>query len=340
MLTSNSRPLKLRLAVAALALLIAAYSPTVAGGVSRNPAGDCARPAPPGDRTLTITSGGLERDYILHVPDGYDGRHRIPLVLNLHGSGTTAVQQVAASRLDETTEKYGFVHALPEGHSPTGAGFRWNVPGVTDPEPGETLPDDVQFLSDVVEELKAELCIDPRRVYGTGFSGGARMISQFACDRPGELAAITPVAGLRAGSPTLGPDGPEPDPSTCAPARAVPVQTFHGTADPFNPFGGGAPSSWQYGVSAALQRWAEINRCAGGPHTRQVTAHVSRVRYVGCRMHTTVEMYVVEDGGHTWPGVDPLFPQQGPTTKEISASELIWGFFRKHRLLGIAGSGR
>jgi polyhydroxybutyrate depolymerase len=56
------------------------------------------------------------------------------------------------------------------------------VPGVTLP-PGEP-PDDEQFLSDVIDYLGANLCVDARRVYGTGYSGGGRMISQYVCDAP------------------------------------------------------------------------------------------------------------------------------------------------------------
>jgi polyhydroxybutyrate depolymerase len=39
-----------------------------------------------------------------------------------------------------------------------------------------------------------------------------------------------------------------------------------------------------------------------------------------------VILYVVEEGGHTWPGAIDV-PGLGSTTHEISATDLIWEFF-------------
>ena len=295
----------------------------------------CLEPYASGQHTVTLTSGGLERTVVLYVPSGYDGRHRLPLVLTLHGSQSTAVEQLERSELRETAEEHNVIVAAPQGYLPAPPGYRWNVPGVT--LPAGQPPDDEQFLTDVIESLKANLCIDAKRVYGTGYSGGGRMISQYACDAADQLAAIAPVAGLRAGYPVAGPDGPTPDPATCVPDRPVPVITFAGTADPVNPYLGGGAPYWQYGIEAALARWAEINDCRQGPRVGPVTADVTQVRYFGCRRNASVELYRVEGGGHTWPGSEafiPLQPVLGPVTFEIDASELIWQFFRRHHLPG------
>jgi polyhydroxybutyrate depolymerase len=188
----------------------------------------CNLPYPPGEHTLTLQSGGLDRAAIVYVPSGYDGRHRLPLVLTLHGSQSDAAEQLERSELASAAEQHTFIVAAPQGYLPAPPGYRWNVPGVTLP-PGEP-PDDERFLSDLIDYLQASLCLDAKRVYGTGYSGGGRMISQFACDYADRLAAIAPVAGLRAGFPVSGPSGPAPDPATCTPERPVPVVTFAGTA--------------------------------------------------------------------------------------------------------------
>jgi polyhydroxybutyrate depolymerase len=296
-------------------------------------AGGCNRPFASGQHTVTLTSGGLQRVVVLYVPSTYDGRHRTSLVLTLHGSQSDAVEQLVRSELPSSAERHGFVVASPQGYIPASPGYRWNVPGVTLP-PGEP-PDDEQFLSDVIDYLEANLCVDARRVYGSGYSGGGRMISQYACDAPDRLAAIAPVAGLRAGYPTSGPQGPVPDPATCNPSRPVPVIAFAGTADPVNPYLGGGAAYWQYGVPEALARWGEINQCRRGPRTVSVTSHVDEIRYSACRRNASVVLYRVEGGGHTWPGSEafiPLEPALGPVTFEIDATELIWRFFRHHIL--------
>ncbi|MEV4509349.1 hypothetical protein AB0K00_10370 [Dactylosporangium sp. NPDC049525] len=101
------------------------------------------------------------------------------------------------------------------------------------------------------------------------------MTSAFACARPHRLAAVAPVAGLRAGRPD--PQNPaQPDPSSCAPARPVPVIAFHGQQNYTSPYQGGGSDVWRYSVPAAQARWAAINRCISGPVTVSVTTHVTR----------------------------------------------------------------
>lgn len=317
------------LATATLTLATAPTATAAPGGGN----GGCRQPFRPGQHTIALTSGGLERVVVVYVPETYDGRHRLPLVLTLHGSQSDAVEQLQRSELPASAERYDFIVASPQGYIPAAPGYRWNVPGVT--LPAGQPPNDEQYLSDVIDHLRANLCVDAKRVYGTGYSGGGRMISQYACDAPERLAAIAPVAGVRAGYPVTGPDGPMPDPATCTPQRPVPVITFAGTADPVNPyFGGGAPY-WQYGIEDALARWAEINGCRRGPHIRALTEHVDRIKCTVCRRHANVVLYRVEGGGHTWPGSEafvPLVPVLGPLTFEIKANELIWRFFRHHLL--------
>jgi polyhydroxybutyrate depolymerase len=45
-----------------------------------------------------------------------------------------------------------------------------------------------------------------------------------------------------------------------------------------------------------------------------------------------VVLYVVENGGHTWPGMTLSPPFLGLSTNNISANEIMWEFFQKHSL--------
>jgi polyhydroxybutyrate depolymerase len=232
--------------------------------------GECRLLYESGSHLLTIQSGGMDRTVVIYVPTGYTGKNRIPMVLNLHGSQSDAEMQVAISDMDLAAEKYNFIAVSIQGILPAPPGYRWNVPGTTLP-PGMP-PDDEQFLSDTIDYVQSILCVDAKRVYGTGYSGGGRMISQYACDHPDRIAAIAPVVGLRAGYPISGQN--YPDPATCTPSRPVPVVTFAGTDDMVNPYAGGGAPYWQYGAEAALKRWAEINSCNQELRTKQVTEHV------------------------------------------------------------------
>ena len=56
----------------------------------------------------------------------------------------------------------------------------------------------------------------------------------------------------------------------------------------------------------------------------RVSDDVLRYQWNNC--DAPVEWYLIEGGGHTWPGAVTM-PRLGHTTTNISASELIWEFF-------------
>jgi polyhydroxybutyrate depolymerase len=291
---------------------------------------------------------------LLFVPEQASALRQLPLVIDLHGSGSNGEGQARVSRLADVGAKHGFVVANPSGgivwpESPQ-AHF-WHIPGTQlagGREPPASAPDDVQFIGDLIDQVSASTCIDARRIYVTGFSGGARMASLLACRLSERIAAAAPVAGLRAGMPSAA-NSALPDPATCQPSRPVPIVTFHGTADSTNPYSGGGTQYWQYSVPAALQRWVAINQCQGEPVQSSVTAHVMRLHYSRCAAGAEVVLHRVDasaeqGGGHTWPG---SIPRSGTSTatligrppdgsnmpsSEVDASELMWQFFEPHQL--------
>jgi polyhydroxybutyrate depolymerase len=284
---------------------------------------------------VPLTVAGQSRPFLLFVPEGYDGRHLLPLVLNLHQTGDNGQRQMEISQMAAVADRRGFAVAAPNGAVAQGPdAYAWNVPGVpllggTPVPPG--TPNDERYLLAVVHEIKKTVCTASKRVYLTGYSGGARMSSQMACDFYAKIAAIAPVSGLRAGVPEqTATGGWKPSAATCRPEEGVPVGAFHGTADPVNPYAGNDDLRWGYGVELALARWARLNRCRRGPKKSGVTASVDLVSYSKCRDTATASLYRQEGAGHTWPG--GTGPEIGPIDQSITASLLIWRFFRKHSL--------
>lgn len=277
----------------------------------------------------------------VHVPEDADPDTPLPLVLDLHGSNSNGVSQAQISELDAVADADadGFIVAeptaaialdtddpLPDGN------WAWNVPGVPTTAgeyPADDARDDVAFLTTVVESLSEQACGDPNRVYATGYSGGGRMASALACERPDLIAAIAPVAGLRAGKATAD-DLTTIDPSSCTPDQPVSVLTFHGTDDVVNPYDGNDDPRWGYGVETAVSTWAELDGCTTEPTTDQVSEHVSLTRYGSCESGTEVGLYTVDAGGHTWPGTSADLSALGTITQEINASQLMWEFFSAH----------
>ncbi len=173
------------------------------------------------------------------------------LVLNLHGSGSTALEQEGFTDMNAAANADGFIVAYPQALIPDGSGFDWNVPNVP-LVGGRAVPrhaaNDVAFLTALVGILEGRYCVDPQLVYATGFSGGAREVSQLACDESTVFAAVAPVSGLRR-------------PLPCPTSRAVPVISFHGSADPVDPFAGHGQKYWTYSVTTAAKNWSSQDGC-------------------------------------------------------------------------------
>src|SRR5262245_8140239 len=64
---------------------------------------------PSGVSEHRLTSGGVERRYLVHVPPGVERGRPLSVVLNLHGSGGTPEAQFATSGLAALADRESFV---------------------------------------------------------------------------------------------------------------------------------------------------------------------------------------------------------------------------------------
>jgi polyhydroxybutyrate depolymerase len=321
------------LTAVAAALALAAWTAAHAGHASASAAAAeghtaraCSGSASSGSSTLMLKIAGHTRTVIVHIPSGYNGSSKVPLVLNMHGSGSTAAEQELFTGMDATADANGFIVAYPQALIPDGSGFDWNVPGV----PligGRQVPanaaNDIAFLTQLVGVLEQRYCINPLRVYASGFSGGARTASQLACDSSGVFAAVAAVSGLRR-------------PTPCPATRGVPIIAFHGTADPVDPYGGHGEPYWTYSVPTAAADWAAQDGCSKTPTDSKPAAGVTLTAYSHCRPQGLVELYTISGEGHEWPG-GPTLPSTltavlGPQSQAIDADNLMWAFFNAHPL--------
>jgi polyhydroxybutyrate depolymerase len=286
-----------------------------------------------GDFEETIESGGLAREYILHVPPSYTGSEAVPLVLLFHGLGQGHENVHEYTALFELADQEGFVLVAPQGTvGSILATVHWNfLVFLRDLDPNE--PDDVAFVGDLLDSLEEDLCIDPARVYATGISNGAEMSTRLACDLSDRIAAIAAISGLY--YPPFSPDlANEPG---CLGERPVPVMATHGTADDVIPYQGGPlgldiPVSVRSIETEILPQWAAHNGCASATTTEPVSDNVDLLRYVGCAEGATVELYRVEGGEHLWPGAYEPFQADPDVNDEINANDLLWQFFQAHPL--------
>ena len=284
------------LRISALLVVLGATSSYAQGTVA---AASCNLAQPPGVSTQQLMSGQRSRGYRLFVPPGYDGHQRLPLVLDLHGSGGSSSGQAKNSGLETVSTSERFIVATLDA-----VDSRWNVPVQSG------RPDDVAYVSDVMDHVAAHVCVDAARIYATGFSGGARMTSLLGCRLGSRIAAIAPVSGLR--TPALPCNG-----------RPVPVLTFHGLADPQNPYDGhaaGRGEEWLESVPEALAGWARRDGCKGEAILDDPPGPLSTMHYDGCDEGSEVRMIRIDGLGHAW------------TRKEVDTTAVMWQFFKNHRL--------
>jgi len=276
---------------AAILLLLGALSPPVraqAAACSLNPVAGEMR---------ELTSGGRTRSYRLFVPRSIASGTRLPLVFDLHGTGGKAAGRARESGFEVLAAREGFAVATLQAED-----SRWNVPVFT------PRADDVQYVSDVIDHIASRVCIDPARVYATGFSGGGRMSSLLGCRLNHRIAAIAPVGGLRWFGPCAG--------------RAVPVLTVHGLADFTNPYEGHGDrgAEWVESVPEALAGWASHNRCQPKLLQDKQPGPLQTIRYTACTGDAEVRLLRIDGMGHIWPRT------------EVDATVTIWQFFKAHPL--------
>lgn len=280
----------------------------------------------PGDHSRSVAVDGGGRTYLVHVPPQYDPALPMPVVLAFHGGGANAENMVAFSGLDEKADEAGFIVVYPEGSGRLPRMLTFNAGNCCGHAAARSI-DDVAFTRLVLDDLQRVANVDRRRVFATGMSNGAMMTYRLAAELSDRIAAIAPVAG-----PMGTPD--------CRPGRAVSVMHFHGDADEFAPFKGGrgrGPSGTDfYSVQHSIDAWVAANGCRPTPQTTRLPDRaddgtiVKQSRYDSGRDGAEVVLVVIEGGGHTWPGREPRMRALGVSTRDISANDMMWEFFRQH----------
>lgn len=258
-----------------------------------------------------ISEGNRTRMYRVHVPVGYQPKHPIAVVLVFHGAGGSAAGMERGSGFSAQADQHDFLAVYPQG-LPNGVGGRafWASVG-----PIDYGIDDVSFVSNVLDDLQKQFCIDPTRIYATGFSNGGGLTGFLACRLAGRIAAFTPLSGNFYNPP-----------GGCNPGRPVAILDFHGTADPILPYNGVSASqnpAWSLpAIPQWLQQWAARDGCATGPTIFYNVAPVVGEQWTHCRGNVSIVHYRTDGGGHASP----------PPINGQSVAAVIWQFFRQYTL--------
>lgn len=260
--------------------------------------------------------GGLMRTYRLYVPAVYTGANPVPVVLNLHGYTSNGLQQESYGDFRPIADTANFIIAHPDGAIDAFNNRAWNLLGVSP-------VDDIGFLSALLDTIIAHYNINLNRLYSTGLSNGGYMSYLLACSMGHRIAAIASVTGAMTADMKL----------ACAPAHPTPVMEIHGTADLVVPYTGGNAN---LPVDTTILYWVSYNHCNPLPVVTTLPdvavndgCTAEHAVYQGGDNGSSVELYKIVGGGHTWPGA-PL--AIGVTNMDFSASREIWRFFNQYSL--------
>ena len=288
----------------------------------------------PGDHDFTLSHGGRERSYIVHVPPQARADRPLPAVLNFHGGGGNAKAHQDYVRMDALADREGFLAVYPNG---TGALrdklLTWNAGSCCGPAALGHV-DDVGFAAALLDDLARRASLDAARVYATGLSNGAMMAYRLAAQLPDRIAAIAPVAGSMVTREIYR-------------GRAVPVMHIHSTDDPRALYAGGLGPPFPMTrtrvlhppVEEGIARWVKADACATGPRQeaqlQDAKGHSARkIVYARCKGGAEVVLWKLSGAGHVWPGGKPdyLVMLLGPSTAVIDANLEMWRFFSRYTL--------
>ncbi len=254
--------------------------------------------------TIAITAGGMQRRYILNIPTNYVNTTPYKLVVAYH----------ALNSNDKSVYSEKYYDLLPLSNNTTifvAPNGEQNGAGCTGTGTGEsgcgwpnTSDHDMQLADAVVAQVEENFCVDTNHIYATGWSYGASMSEQTACERPlgGTAAwgvravAVYAVAYLS-------------NTTNCKASKPVAYYASHGTHDSVLNYSGG--------VSIA-QTWAGVDGCTWVTPTEVTSGTHVCTKLSGCTAGYPLE-FCSFNGDHT------AYPDNGTESSSWGPQE-VWTF--------------
>lgn len=258
----------------------------------------------------TIFHNGINREYVLYIPNSYDGSSAVPLLFNFHGYGGSAGEFINYADMRAEAESDTFILAYPQGSCLDGSSH-WNAcpPG----EGNKSNVDDFGFVKSMIYEISSQYNVDMERIYAAGYSNGGMMAYGLANYNSELIAAVASVSGAMLDC--IG--------STRHP---MPVVHLHGTSDDVLPYNGS--NDWN-SAQSTLDHWINFNNTKTNPTLSTDNSGLMTIEHYAYDQgdrSVTVEHYKYIGGDHVW--FSATF--QGQNT-----SELVWNFVSQYDINGL-----
>ena len=254
----------------------------------------------------TIVHDGLNREYVLYIPNSYDGTSSIPLMLNFHGFGGSASDYMLEADMRSLAETDTFILVYPQGSCLDGSSH-WNA--CPTGNGNKSNADDFGFVEAMTNEILSQYNIDMERIYAAGYSNGGMMAYGLANYKSELIAAVGSVSGsmLDCTRPTSHP---------------MPVIHLHGTSDGVLPYNG---SSDYNSAQSTLDHWINFNNTVLTP-TVSSDNNIEHYVYDQGDSLVSVEHYKYIGGNHVW---------FSASYHGKDASELVWDFVSRYDINGL-----
>lgn len=297
----------------------------------------------PGDRNHVFSSDDGRLRYQVHLPPQYDGEAELPMMVAIHGCGMTGSgwnSMKATTRFNDLADREGFIVVYPTQRMFGDALNCWRS---GDPRHQQRGSGEPALLAGMTREVVGRYGADPARVHVSGASSGAGTAVILAVTYPHVFATATSVAGGEYGLNQVDPENPAVTPPSYTArqaraqmgdrARRIPLLVVQGENDTVVP---------PLVATRLVEHWSAVRDLVDDgllngsvgivqrsetsvPEGRHPYAHTTYTDSAGA---TVVELVLVRNMGHVWPGpggVGLFTDRAGP-----DASALAWNFAKRH----------
>ncbi len=278
--------------------------------------------------TETIQFDGIDREYIIYVPEIYQDGDEVPVLFSFHGGSGYASDFIQTNDMRPLADTANFIAVYPQGAiDPEGGTTSWIHKAPTD-------HDDIFFIEAIINELSTEYDIDQSRIYACGYSEGAILSYELGCRLNSRIAAFAAVSG------SMLDDYYRDDIygwGICSPVHPTAMMLIPGTVDqnPHSTYGGLSYGDMPLYMSAAniTSFWSSYNNTDVLPVITNVEdispndgSTVERKMWLNGDNCSAVQELKVIGGDHDWPGVFG--------NMDINATDEIWNFVSRFSIEG------
>ena len=236
---------------------------------------------------IAITAANMQREYILTVPTNYDNTHPYKFVIAYHELNGN----------DDEMYRNKYYHLLPLANdstifvAPNGQQGNKNCTAASGCGWPNLNDSDMLLADAVVAQIEQNFCVDTTRIFATGWSYGASMSYETACERPlggvtnGVPGYIRSIAVYSAAQLS----------GSCNPAKPVAYYASHGTNDTVLDYSRGL---------TLLQNMAAVDSCTAMTPTKVTSGNHVCTNFMGCSTGYPVEFCSFK-GPHTPDPTDP-----------------------------------